>query len=332
MQTQQVAYDLVNLLVEFATGNLMAIMLGGFALAVIFRLSLFYTIRREQKFSKEFNKRVTMFITEMHGENENVSFYKVTKHLLLKTFYQLFELRVIMKRRRPDMVMTLTDRIFLVEQGCARLVNDTLEQILHLRFDKDHPKFLEISKSVFHKNGSFNKVYGIFSTTLVNDVLAILPGLFIVMGILGTFLGVMQALPELANMNLSDVAASQTIMDQFLTKISFSMSTSILGIVLSTLTTILNATLSAERAFVSAVENYENSLDLLWNHSTNNDKDVEDYPKADSEYDALAMDAVNRRINKQAAEEEDRAHLEEVSDEYEEYEEEYEDEDHKEAS
>lgn len=293
MHTEGFINGIVDFFVKFATDQLMPLMLTVFVVGVILRLTLYYTIRREDWFTAEFAKRVSKYLDDQMEKSSLVSFYNVSQHLLTKTYYEVFEIRLIMKRRKPDMIMTLTDRIFMVEQGCARLVKDSLSQLKHLKFGGPHPKFLEISKSVFHKNGSFNKVFGVVSSTLVNDVLAILPGLFIIAGILGTFLGIMKALPELGAMDISNVEASQKVMDTFLLKMSFSMSTSILGIILSAVTSVLNTVFSAEKVFVNAVERFENNLDLLWNHSDNNDSLAQ---KEDQEYDDMTMGAVDRRL------------------------------------
>ena len=62
-----------------------------------------------------------------------------------------------------------------------------------------------MTKNVFDNNPNFKKVMGVFPVQASHDVLNILPGIFIIGGIFGTFLGIMAALPELANMELSDV-------------------------------------------------------------------------------------------------------------------------------
>ena len=57
---------------------------------------------------------------------------------------------------------------------------------------------------MFENNPCFRKVFGYIPISVSNDFLAVLPGLFIVGGIFGTFLGIMKALPELGGMEVSD--------------------------------------------------------------------------------------------------------------------------------
>jgi hypothetical protein len=105
----------------------------------------------------------------------------------------------------------------------------------------------------------------------VNDVLNILPGLFVIGGIFGTFLGIMKGLPELSGMNLSDLEQTKLVMDGFLANIAFSMTTSIVGIMCSVGMSMVNTIWSPEKLFVAIVDRFENSLDILWNRSDNND-------------------------------------------------------------
>ncbi len=66
-----------------------------------------------------------------------------------------------------------------------------------------------------------------------------MPSIFIVGGIFGTFLGIMKALPELTAMDITNAEASKLVIDVFLIKISFALST-ILGIVLSIVMSFMN--------------------------------------------------------------------------------------------
>lgn len=269
MFSEDVIQSLVDGLVIFATDLLMPVMVLVFVGAIITRGLVYYTVKREEWFSKEFSKRVRKFM-DTRDESAPQSFYVACKRLLEITYYEIFEVRAILKRRNPDAIMTMTDRVFLVQQGAARLVIDTLRQVKYLRHGKERPKLLEISTNVFKTNPCFSKVFGVIPVSILNDILNIIPGLFIVGGIFGTFLGIMKALPELGGMNLNDIEGAKLIMDNFLLKISFSMSTSIVGIVLSVCMTLMNTFMSCETVFMETVERYENELDILWNMSSSN--------------------------------------------------------------
>ncbi|MEZ4743665.1 MAG: hypothetical protein R3B45_14680 [Bdellovibrionota bacterium] len=300
MSEKGLIQDFVEFIVSFSTDLLMPTMIAIFAFAIAMRILIYYTISRESWFAKEFEKRVHKFIDETHGVAVK-SFFLTTKKILEKTYYEIFEIRAIMKRRKPDAIGPIMDRVFLIQHGSAFLVKDTLKQIKYLKPQKDHPKLLEIAKIVFQNNPCFSKVFGVFPTSIFNDILNILPGIFIVGGIFGTFLGIMNALPELGKMDLQDIEGTKLVMDEFLLRVSFSMSTSIVGIILSVTMSICNTLFSADKLFVSIVDRFENSLDVLWTRSEGNsitEVEVSEFDEHKDPMEALAEQAINNQIAK----------------------------------
>lgn len=274
-----------------------AVFLGG----AFLRVMIWYTVKRHEWFSREFEKRVSNFIeTEKPGLKTNTSFYVLSKKMLERSYYEAFDMRDRMLRRRTDKIMRLSDRIFLVKQGCAWLVKDILKQLKFLKWTEETPKLLNITKSTFHHNPCFNRVFGLFPISGLNDVVSILPGLFVVAGILGTFIGIAKGLPELGGMNLQDMDNTKNVMDRFLFEISFAMSASIFGITFSLLLNFINVIFNPDRVFVSMIDRFETSLDLLWYRSDNNE-----YPSNEKPFDehrdpqeALAEEALNIELAK----------------------------------
>jgi hypothetical protein len=272
-----------------------------FVLGFFFRAIIYYTVRRHEWFAREFEKRVNQFMdSETPGRVENVSFFTISKKILERTYYEVFELRDRKLRRRPDFTMATSDRVFLVRQGCAWLVKDILKQLKFLKWTQDTPKLLNITKATLQHNPCFNRVFGIIPMVGLNDLISILPGLFVVGGILGTFIGIAGGLQELGTMNLQDLENTKNIMDRFLHEISFAMQTSIVGIIFSLLSHVTNVIMSPERAYVSLVDRFESALDLLWYRSDNNK-----YPENEKPFDenrdsteVLAEDAVASGIAK----------------------------------
>ena len=231
---------------------------------------IYYTVKREETFAKEFEKRANSFsgptTTSARAPSSSSA-----RRLLEKTYYEMFEMRAIMKRRKLDHIMEPSDRIFLVQQGTAYLVRDTLKELKFVKYDGNPPAARSrSSKSIFANNPCFTRVFGILPVGPFNDFLNIIPGLFIVGGIFGTFLGIMQALPELGAMDIRDPESTKLVMDTFLAKIAFSMSTSTVGIMLSVMTTVYNNFLSPERLFIKIVDRFERNLFRLWSRCDNN--------------------------------------------------------------
>ncbi|MCP4433647.1 MAG: hypothetical protein GY806_21925 [Gammaproteobacteria bacterium] len=183
--------------------------------------------------------------------------------------------------------MTIGDRVFLIQDGIIRLIDDFLKHARYLRKEAaQQPNFIEISNNVFSANPVFNRVFGLFSMSRSNEILNILPGIFIVAGIFGTFLGIMKALPELTGMDITNAEASKAVIDSFLIKISFALSTSILGIVLSILMSFLNTLLSPESTYMEIVDSFKSATEILWNKSEHNEVNPADSQKSDREVEA----------------------------------------------
>lgn len=277
---------------------MMSVFLGGLALRTV----IYYTVKRHEWFGREFERRVVHFLqSEMDHKTQNVSFYVISKRLLERTFYEIFEKREKERTGKHDVLVLKSDRLFLIKAGCAWLVHDLLRQIRFLRYGGQAPKLVNIAKNNFSKNPAFNRVFGIFPLVAMNDLLSILPGLFVVGGIFGTFLSVMGAIPELSGMmTATDPSQSQEIMNKFLGGVATSMGASVIGIFLSVCTNLYNTAFNPERLFVDIVDRFENSLDLLWNYSHSNEvpSGAKPFDENRDPVEALAEAAMNQELDK----------------------------------
>jgi hypothetical protein len=292
------ADHIFNWAINFSNSMLMPTMLFIFVVGVGLRALSYWTLKRENWFSIAFQKRAHEYVENHMEMKHHRSFFIMTKYLLEKTYYELFMIRSIMKRRNPDHIMTLSDRFFLVQQGCARIVKDTEKQIKYFRYDIHRPKMIEVSKLIFQNNPCFNRIFGIIPINTVNDIVSLFPGIFIIAGIFGTFVGIMDGLPKLSGMDLADPESSKRVMDAFLFTIAFSMRSSILGIVLSVGMTFANSLLNPNKVFVDVVERFENTLDVLWNSCKNNQlpNEIPHFNEHRDPAEALAEDAVNKEL------------------------------------
>ena len=139
----------VELLVSFSTTYLMPFMVLAFIIAIILRALTFYSLRRQLYFCNEFSKRVREYYTGKSKIAPSNSFFWVSRQMLMLSFSNVFLMRKKFMRRGSDKIMTLGDRIFLIEPGITRIVKDTLSQIKYLKRSGNNDKLLEISKDVF---------------------------------------------------------------------------------------------------------------------------------------------------------------------------------------
>jgi hypothetical protein len=272
-----------------------------FCLAAFARWTIYYTVRRHDWFAREFEKRVHKYLdSDIAAKSENVSFYLITKRLLEKTYYETFAIRDRNNSHHHGPMISLNDRIFLVKQGCAWLTKDILKQLKYLKWSKETPKLQQITRATLNHNPSFNKLFGIFPIQGMNDLISMLPGLFVVAGILGTFLGIKGGLVQLGGMDITDVEGTKTIMDSFLHEIGFAMASSIVGIAFSLALHVFNTSFSPERVYGVLVDRFENAMDLIWYRSDNNflPKDIPQFDENRDPAEALAEEAINIEIVK----------------------------------
>ena len=277
------------------------VMGGVFIVAAITRYLIYFTVQRHEWFAVEFEKRVNTFVESQNpGEVNDVSFYVLSKKFLEKTYYEIFELRDRMQRRKPDRMMRMGDRVFLIKQGCAWLVKDILKQLKFLKWTQDTPKMINITRTTFNHNPCFNRIFGIFPINVVNDLVTLLPGLFVVAGILGTFLGIRGGLTALGSMSVENLDATKRVMDNFLQEIAFAMGSSIVGITFSLLLHVINTIWNPDRIFSSMIDRFESGLDLLWYRSDNNNFPSQNVPFNEHRdpAEALAEEAIKLETSK----------------------------------
>lgn len=256
----------VDHLLDATSEVIMPAMLMMFLFGVALRMMIYYIVRSELRFAREFEKRVRIYFNESQGPKSE-SFFTLSHYLLEKTFNEVFDFRERFKRRNLDQVMSFTDRVFLIRDGANFLLRDTLRQIQYLRRDSFPPRMLDVSKGVFDSNPIFNRLFGVFPANVMNELINILPGLFIIGGIFGTFLGISKGLPELGNMDLGNIEETKKVMDLFLVKISQAMVKSIVGIALSVVMSLFNTLFSPDSAFFEVINRFSAALEVLWNET-----------------------------------------------------------------
>ena len=251
---------------------IMPLMLGAFVVGIGMRIMVYYLATVEMRFSEEFEKRVRFHFTSPDAPKVS-SFFRLTRILLDKTYVECFEFREKYKRRKYDYISSLLDRLFLIQDGVRRLLDDTLRQCRYFKKDQGHtqPKMIEVAKSALEHNPYFNRLLGIVPVSLLHEILNILPGLFLIGGILGTFLGISKGLPELGSMDLANMQETKRVMDEFLATIGYAMVKSIIGILFSASMTLVNTFFAVEGNYYNLVNRFASSLETLWNETQTNE-------------------------------------------------------------
>lgn len=128
------------------------------------------------------------------------------------------------------------------------------------------PNFTELTHRIMGQDPHWTKVMKHFPIDGVMRMIDILPGLFIVLGVFGTFIGISMALPEIAAINFDDLAASEQTINNFVLNVTYAMKTSIAGIFFSLMLTVLNTIYPIKETRVRVFKKVETSLQMLWYH------------------------------------------------------------------
>ena len=106
-----------------------------------------------------------------------------------------------------------------------------------------------------------------FPIRIVNQFLALLPGLFIIGGIFGTFLGIVKGIPELKELDPTNVESARLVLNHFLDQMAFSMNTSIMGIFFFCILYDRKLLFSSKSLQADAFQIYSHSLEYLYKNA-----------------------------------------------------------------
>lgn len=141
--------------------------------------------------------------------------------------------------------------------------------------NQTQPNFTELTHRILSQDPNWTKVLKHFSIDGVTRMIDILPGLFIVFGVFGTFIGISMALPEIANIDFNDLDKSADTLMKFVLNVTYAMKTSIAGIFFSLILTVLNTLFPIKETRYRVFKKVETSLQMLWYHiHSSNAKDI----------------------------------------------------------
>ena len=126
------------------------------------------------------------------------------------------------------------------------------------------PNFEHLTQRVMAKDDHWVRLHGLFPTDGVIRMIDVLPGIFIVVGIFGTFVGITNALPHIAEIDFNNVSNSSSVLSVFVNDVSFAMRTSIAGIGFSLIISLLNTLYPIGIVRDSIARGVEDCLEYLW--------------------------------------------------------------------
>ncbi len=131
------------------------------------------------------------------------------------------------------------------------------------------PDFTELTDRVMNDDKNWTKLFGHVPIEGVSRMIDILPNLFIVFGVFGTFIGIAMALPEIANLDFNNLEGSSDTLTRFVINVAYAMKTSIAGIAFSLVLTFLNTFFPIQDMRERTFKKVETTMQILWYHIQN---------------------------------------------------------------
>lgn len=128
------------------------------------------------------------------------------------------------------------------------------------------PNFEQLTDRIMSEDENWSKILGVVPIDGVTRLLDVLPTLFIIFGVFGTFVGISLALPEIAKIDFTNLENSGETLSQFVINVTFAMKSSVAGIFYSIILTLLNTFFPVEASRARTFEKVENMMQLLWYH------------------------------------------------------------------
>lgn len=256
-----------------------AILLWVFAIALIAKFLTYFVIRSQLGWVRAFDLRVHRHMEGWYDETRpnQLGFHGLVRHVLSRAFHEYYVMRHAgARRRKEDPFMHIINKIFLFETAGEQMVTDTLRQTRMMKKYVERPQLENVTNFALTNNHYFNRALAFMPIASLNRVFAVLPSIFIITGILGTFLGITQGLPVLEQIDPKNPDQAQGVIQSFLSHVTFAMMSSVMGILLSIAFTIVNAVFATNSTQRQIFDLYNQCLDTLWHSASSGEAIVED--------------------------------------------------------
>lgn len=264
---------MIELILDLSGKYLIEFMGGLLVIGLIFRFLAYRQSRIDESYYTSFANEVAMVIEKDNEESIKISstenylndfMGRVSKRLPSRTLRHQAPKKVshttgsaITERQ----VTSLRDFVSS-KQGLISSVVGESSIFNH----KTPPNFHELTQRVLNQDRNWTKLMGVLPIDGISRLIDILPNLFIVFGVFGTFIGIAMALPEIAKIDFNNLEGSQQTLTSFVLNVTFAMKTSIAGIFFSLILTLLNTFFPIKEMRVRLFKKMENCFQSLWYH------------------------------------------------------------------
>lgn len=272
---------MLELVLSFFSNYLIEFMGAVLTLGLIFRFAAFKASKGDNAYYSSFSRELELNVEKDKEENKSIedidqyiseSLGRVSKKLPERSI-RFASKKAVKEVDDGKKILSLRDYVSGRQGLIANIQAES--SVFH---NQTPPNFTELTHRIMSQDPHWTKVLKHFQIDGVTRMIDILPGLFIVLGVFGTFIGISMALPEIAKIDFNDLDGSAATLNVFVLNVTYAMKTSIAGIFFSLILTVLNTMFPIKQTRIRVFRKVETSLQMLWYHiqqESNKDKTQE---------------------------------------------------------
>jgi len=240
--------------------HLIEIMSAVCLIALCLRVIAHRTNRANQAYFNAFAHSVIKHLEEEEAKRESVEDVDVWLENMLNA----------VKEHLPDRSLRFQKVSDLRSESLSDYTDGKQSVVLAIKQQSDAlkspypPNFTEMADRVLNQDTKWRSILGVVPIDALNRGLDVLPNLFVVCGILGTFVGITISLPLIAAIDITKLAEAGPILNKFVAGVAFSMNTSIAGIIFSVLMTLVTALFPLNSIRDDVAKNFERAIEFMW--------------------------------------------------------------------
>ena len=264
---------MITVILNFFSSYLIEVMGILLVLGLFFRAASYQLSKREDAYFSSFISEIEKALSALAHAGKEVKDVDKFLDSILKTVSDKLPTRSVRygkfdhkKKEKSSLAKNRRNVVSLREfvHGEKSLFHSIKGEVSIFK-SKYPPNFEDLTERILEKDPNWNKILNFFPVGPISRLNEILPGLFVVFGIFGTFIGISMALPKIAQIDFSNIDSSGQILSEFVLNIALAMKTSIAGILFSLIMTVLNTLAPVGGLRDKTFKKLSTAFEEIWN-------------------------------------------------------------------
>lgn len=245
---------------NLASGYLIQLMAVTCLLALVVRFVAHKANKINKTYFNSFSHAVIKILEEEEEKHESVDDVDIWMENLLNQVEDHLPDRSLRLRKKEEKKKQRLSEFTDSKRGVIVAIKQQVDALK----SPHPPNFIDLTHRVLDQDPNWRNVLRIMPVDSLNRGLDLLPNLFIVGGIFGTFVGITSALPMIAQIDITNLQGAAPVLNNFVEGVAYSMNTSIAGIVFSVIMTLMTSLFPLGSVRTEVSKNFENAMEFMW--------------------------------------------------------------------